>query len=166
MSMVIALLFAGAQAQAPPLATELQPLSFLAGACWRGTFPDGRRTDTHCFTPMLGGRFLRDRHVVGGAPQPYSGETLYRWDAAARQIRFDYYASDGSHSAGTAIPAENGLAFPETHRAADGTETAIRTSWTRDGADAYVVLSEIVGAGSRRELLRMRMERAGPAPAD
>src|ERR1700754_2396321 len=101
------------QGQPMTLSPQLQPLAFVAGSCWRGTFPDGRQTDTHCFTPIYGGAFIRDVHVVEGAPQLYSGETLYRWDAALGGIEYDYYASDGSHSRGAARPAANGLLFPE-----------------------------------------------------
>ena len=153
-------------AQQPLLNPRLEPLAFLVGSCWRGTFPDGRQTDTHCFTPAHGGAFVRDLHVVAGAARPYSGETLYRWDGAAGQIRFDYYASDGSHSGGAALPAADGLAFPaETHRAPDGSETVIRSSWTRDGADAYLVRAEARQVERWRELWRMRMVRTGPTPA-
>ncbi|HST37458.1 MAG TPA: hypothetical protein VLK25_12615, partial [Allosphingosinicella sp.] len=119
----------------PSATSRLEPLAFVVGSCWRGAFPGGAQTDTHCFTPVYGGAFVRDLHVVEGAPQPYSGETLYRWDTAAGGIEFDYYASDGSHSSGAARPAANGLVFPEqTHRSPDGSETFIRSSWTRDGA--------------------------------
>ncbi len=157
---------AGAARPAPALAPELEPLGFLVGACWRGTFPDGRQTDTHCFAPMLGGRFVRDRHVVEGAPQPYSGETIYRWDMAARHIRYDYYASDGSHSGGTAGAAPDGLRFPEEiHRSPEGREMTIRSAWIRDGADAYVALSEARDGAGWRELWRMRFERVSAAPA-
>ena len=162
MSFVLAAVLA-LQAGPLPANPHLSPMSFLVGSCWRGTFPDGRQTDTHCFTPMFGGAFLRDVHVVAGAPRPYSGETLYRWDGT--QIRFDYYASDGSHSSGVALPTAEGLRFPEeTHRTQDGRETTIRSGWTRDGADAYVALTEVRENDGWRTLWRMRFTRAGPAP--
>ena len=162
MLLMSALLFATAPA-ASPVRAELQPFAFVAGSCWRGTFPDGRQTDTHCFTAIYGGAFIRDVHVVEGAPRPYSGETLYRWDAAAREIRFDYYASDGAHTAGRAIPTSNGLSFPETRRDRAGREMRIETTWTRDGADAYRVRSAVVNGERRREMFSMRMVRVGPA---
>ena len=143
---------------------RMAPFAFLAGACWRGTFPDGRQSDTHCFSPIYADTYLQDRHVVDGAPAPYSGETLYRLDAMSRQLGFTYHASDGSRTVGRAIPIENGLSFSEAHRAADGTETPIRTTWLRDGADAYLVTSEMQQGGSWRTMLRMRMQRIGPSP--
>jgi hypothetical protein len=162
---MLALLIAvSAQAQPPVLSPQLAPLAFVVGACWRGTFPDGRRTDSHCFSPIYGGAFVRDMHVVEGAPAPYSGETLYRWDAEQRRIVYDYYASDGSHSGGGVTPAANGLTFPEeAHRAPDASGTFIRSSWTRDGPDAYLVLAERLEGEVWRPLWRMRMVRVGPA---
>lgn len=156
--------WATAPARHPPM--RLAALAFLAGSCWRGTFPGGRQTDTHCFSPIYQGTFMQDRHVVEGASAPYSGHTLYSYDVMGRSIRFTYHASDGSRSTGAAVPRPGGLSFPaETHRAADGRETTIRSSWTRDGADAYVVLSEARRGGRWRELWRMRMVRTGPTPA-
>jgi copper(I)-binding protein len=154
-------------AQLPP-PERMQPafraLSFLAGSCWRGTLPDGRQTDTHCFSPIYGGRFMVDRHVVAGAPTPYSGETLYRLQVMERRVAYSYRASDGSHSTGTALPARNGVAFPaESHRGEDGAEMVIRSSWTRDGDNAYVALSERRQGRRWREMWRMRFERVGPA---
>jgi hypothetical protein len=58
---------------APALAAEFQPLAPLVGSCWRATFPNSTRTDTHCYTAMLGGRYVRDVHVVEGGPAPYAG---------------------------------------------------------------------------------------------
>jgi hypothetical protein len=170
MTLLSALLLISAQpAEAPrdpaALSPRLQPLAFVAGACWRGTFPGGRRTDTHCFTSILGGAFLRDVHVVEGAPQPYSGETIYRWDAETRFIEYDYYASDGSHSGGAVVPAANGLSFPEeAHRAPDSSAMLIRSSWTWDGPNAYIVLAETMRGDVWHKLWEMRMARVGPAP--
>ncbi len=141
----------------------MQPFAFVAGSCWRGTFPDGRRTDTHCFSPIYSGSYMMDRHVVEGAPTPYSGETLFRRDVMARRVGFTYRSSDGSVTQGQAIPIEGGLSFPEEHRDADGTVSPIRTTWLRDGADAYLVRSEIQRGGAWRTMLNMRMERVGPS---
>lgn len=166
MPMLALLLAISASSPSAPVRAELEPLAFLVGSCWRGSFPNSAATDTHCFTAIYGGAFIRDVHVVEGAPQPYSGETLYRWDAGERRIRFDYYASDGAHTAGVAVLGGNGLSFPETRRTASGGEMRINTVWSRDGADAYRVRSTIFEGETRRELLNMRMVRAGPAPAD
>jgi copper(I)-binding protein len=156
---------AAVQAEPPVVSARLQPLARVVGSCWRGTFPDGRQTDTHCFTAIYGGAFVRDVHVVENAPGPYSGETLYRWDGEAGQIVYDYYASDGSHSDGSASAAPNGVAFPQqAHRGPGGATTMIRSSWTFDGPDAYVVLAERLQGETWHKLWEMRMVRVGPAP--
>lgn len=156
---------AWASALAQPRPARLQAMAFLAGSCWRGTFPDGRRTDTHCFSPIYEGNFLQDRHVVEGAPTPYSGTSLYHYDVMGRSITYRYRASDGSVSGGAARPTADGLSFPaETHRSPDGRETTIRSAWTRDGPDAYLVRAEARAGARWRELWRMRMVRIGPTP--
>jgi copper(I)-binding protein len=152
-------------ALAQPWPRRLEAMALFAGSCWRGTFPDGRQTDTHCFSPIYEGNFLQDHHVVEGAAAPYSGYSLYHYDVMARSITYQYRASDGSVSGGVARPTANGLSFPEeTHRSPEGRETTIRSSWTRDGADAYLVRAEARAGPGWRELWRMRMVRTGPTP--
>lgn len=153
-------------APAPALAPELQPLAFLVDSCWRGTFPNTTQTDTHCFTALPGGRQVRDRHVVEGAPSPYSGETVYRWDPAARRIRYDYYASDGGYSGGTAEPTATGIDFPEEgYVGANGEQITLRNRLTREDG-AYLGRSEMQRDGAWREMWTMRFARIGPAPAE
>ena len=54
-----------------------QPLAFLAGHCWKGSFPGGHRTDEHCFSWIYDGKFLRDRHTVRSEGQPDAlGESI------------------------------------------------------------------------------------------
>ena len=167
MFVLIAALSLQAQpAPAPALAAELQPLAFLVGSCWRAAFPNSTRTDTHCYTAMLGGRYVRDRHVVAGAPEPYSGETVYRWDWTARRIRYDYYASDGGYSWGMAQPTATGLIFPEeAYVGADGRPMILRNVLIRDG-DGYSGTSAMREGGNWREMWTMRFTRVGPAPVD
>jgi len=151
---------------APALAAELRPLAFMVGQCWSATFPNSTRTDTHCYTPMLGGRFIRDIHVVEGGPTPYSGESIYRWDPRARRLRYDYYASDGGYSAGFADPNATGIEFPEeAYVGADGQTMMLRTVQTGSGeAYARTTFARQPG-GSWREMWTMRFTRVGPATA-
>lgn len=154
---------------APAAATvvaELQPMAFLVGSCWRATFPNRTSTDTHCYTAMLGGRYIRDIHVVEGGPAPYSGETIYRWDVQARRIRYDYYAVDGGYSGGFADPTPTGLSFPEdVYVGPNGQTMTLRTVQTRDGDAHSRTASARQPDGSWREMWMMRFTRAGPATA-
>ncbi|HEX4737471.1 MAG TPA: hypothetical protein VH331_07910 [Allosphingosinicella sp.] len=148
---------------AETLAPSLRPLAFLVGSCWRGVFPDGHAADTHCFTADYGGAFVRDRHVVTGGPRPYSGESLYRWDAAERQILFAYYASDGGFDSGRVAPVDAGLDFPDQVFAeADGSRMTLRSHWTRDGADALLIVDEMRTGNEWRPVRRMRLVRVPP----
>jgi hypothetical protein len=165
LALTIAALVSQAPA-APALIPEFQPLAFLVGSCWRASFPGGQATDTHCYTAMLGGRYVRDVHVVAGGPAAYSGEAIYRWDPQARRIRYDYYASDGGHSAGAAVPSAAGIDFPEeNYVGGDGEAMVMRTVQT-GGADGYArTTSARQPDGSWREMFTLRFTRAGPAPA-
>ncbi len=80
---------------ASPVALQqaLSPLSPLLG-CWRGSFDSNVEIhDERCFEPMLGGRYVRDTHIV--LATPYRGETIYFWDTRSGALSFAYYASDG-----------------------------------------------------------------------
>ncbi len=115
---------------------------------------------------MPGGRHIRDRHVVHGAPAPYSGETIYRWDSEARRIRYDYFASDGGYSAGTAEPGANGISYPlEAYVGGNGQRMSLRNTMVREEG-AYRGRSEMQRDGAWQEMWTMRFERVGPAPAD
>ena len=153
-------------APAPALTAELQPLAPLVGSCWRATFPNATSTDTHCYTAMLGGRFIRDVHVVEGGPTPYSGESVYRWDPQARRIRYEYYASDGGYSSGFADRTPTGFDFPEeTYVGGDGQTMVLRTVQTGNGEAYARTTSARQPDGNWREMWTMRFTRVGPATA-
>lgn len=159
--MVMAAL-AVAAASVPAAAADdpLAPMGFLAGSCWKGEFPGSSGvTDTHCFEAVYGGRFIRDRHIVEGAGQPYLGESLYRWDAAAHVVRYAYDSSDGGHSDGTMRPVEGGLSFEDNYLDADGAALKMRVTWTREGADGYVALAEAMVDGAWKTKWRVPFHR-------
>lgn len=127
---------AAADAEVVPQA--LQPLAFLAGSCWTGSFPDGKQTDTHCFEWVFGGRFLRDHHVVRGAAQPYEGETLYAWNPQARRVVYTYWASDGGYSTGEVEVRGEELVFDD-HYVSEKVSLELQSIWRQAGEDAYSV---------------------------
>jgi hypothetical protein len=150
---------APAAAHAEP-APPLQPMAFLAGHCWKGTFPDGRRTDEHCFAWLLGGKALRDVHTVRTPGKPdYVGETTYFVDPSTQRVHFVYIENHGGISRGTMTPEPGALSFPDVAYAdADGPMT-LRARWTPQGADAYEAWNEVQDKGEWKTMLRIAMRR-------
>ena len=147
------------------LIPALQLFAFLSESCWRATYADGA-IDTHCFTPMLGGRFFRDRHRVSRGN--YAGETVYSWDVLSGEIRWHYYSSQGWVLVGTAAPTTQGLNFAyDAASQAGHAPRPTRVAWRFDGPDAYVVTTEVRENGTwRAQGETLRFQRIGPAPAD
>jgi hypothetical protein len=148
-------------AQAPATFDKLQPLSFLAGSCWKGTFTDRAATDEHCFEWIMGGRFLRDHHVVRGDSVPYEGETTYAWDAAEKRITYWYIALPGYYSHGNVEATDHALIFHDT--LVLSTTQELLATWRASGPDAYTVHVEEISNGKSKELWSMVMRRSSPA---
>jgi hypothetical protein len=119
----------------------LQPLDFLVGSCWAGDFPNGMGRDTHCFEPVYGGKFVRDRHVLHGKKSDYSGESIYVWDPKQQHIVFWYWSSDGDIDQGSVEPVADGLYFPERHLT-QPQDLIMRTHWHHIDADRYEAINE------------------------
>ena len=120
--------------------THFKPMEFLVGSCWIGTFPDGRRTDEHCFEWVYDRKFIRDRHIVrGGAP--YEGETLYGKQGSDALVSYWYWSSTGGISTGQMDAVGDALIFPERHVSATGV-LEMRAVWRRTAADRYRVVQE------------------------
>ena len=154
----LTLIAARASAQSSsPHSADFGSLASLVGSCWRGTFPDGKQTDEHCFEWMLDGKFIRDTHVVrGGAP--YAGETIYRWDPTAKQLSFHYWNSEGQLMTGTGTPTADGIDFLTRLPGPKG-DTELKASWTLAGPDGYRVWNGQRAGDSWKELWSMEMKR-------
>jgi hypothetical protein len=116
--------------------TKFRPLEFLVGSCWIGTFPDGKRTDEHCFEWVFDRAFIRDRHVVRGGDRPYEGESLYRWDSKSQGLAFWYWNSQGGVSEGSVEHTAEGVVFPERYTSDTGV-VEMKAVWTQTGRDRY-----------------------------
>jgi hypothetical protein len=109
--LIAALLLLPAAAPAEPIA-PLQPMSFLAGHCWKGQFPDGKQTDEHCFAWLYDGQALRDTHTVRAAGRPdYIGETTYYWDAEQKHVAFLYIENLAASAAARWSPSRTASCF-------------------------------------------------------
>jgi hypothetical protein len=125
--MIVPFLIAAAAAAAVPLPAPLAPMAPLVGHCWAADLPGGQR-DVHCFEPMYGGRFVRDRHEISGRGAHYLGETVYGVEGG--QVAYTYWSSDGETVRGTMRGDGRRLDFGESvvHGAA-GAETRLRAEW-------------------------------------
>jgi hypothetical protein len=144
------LLAATLPAAADAAPSPYQPLAFLVGHCWKGTFPDGKGSDVHCFSWIYGGKFVRDEHVVHhGADRPDDyGESIYVWDAAGAKLEYLYIESAGGYSRGTVSQEPGALVFPPATYTEAGQSQHYRSRWQRSGSDAYDVITEFQ-AGDR-----------------
>jgi hypothetical protein len=86
----------------------------LAGSCWQGALPGGKDVDTHCFSWVYDGKFLRDQRS-GAGHEDYLGETIYFCDTAAHQLRYLYIENAGGSSLGTVEASGDTRVFPARH---------------------------------------------------
>ena len=151
-------------AAAEPLGAY-QPLAFLAGHCWRGSFADGAQSDEHCFSWIYGGKFLRDVHVVRGPGHAdHTGESIYFWDSVAGELGYLYIESDGGFSRGTVTAEGTTLVFPPTRYIENGAVQTYRSRWQRDGAEAYDVVSEFEGKNGWVPGFKVHLRRVSAGP--
>jgi hypothetical protein len=126
--------------------TGYQPMAFLAGHCWKGSFPGGKLTDEHCFTWIYDGKFLRDVHTLRGEGRPDAqGESIYFWNSSQKQIEYLYIESGGGFSRGSVVTDENALVFPDANFVENGKTQLYRSRWQRSGENAYDVITEFQG---------------------
>ena len=139
----------------------LKPMAFLAGHCWKGEFPDGKRTDEHCCAWLYDGRALRDTHTVRAPGVPdYVGETTYYWDSAARRVEFLYFENQGGISRGTVESTPQALVFPATLYVADGDAMTYRVRWTLVDDTSYEAWSEMQGPKGWATMFKLKMKRS------
>jgi len=147
-------------AGADPAATY-QPLAFLAGHCWSGAFPGGKQIDTHCFSWIYGGKFLRDQHTVRAAGQPDAlGESIYYWDSSAKQLQYLYIESDGGFSRGAVSSDADSLLFPDSSFVDKGKTQVYRSRWRHGAENAYDVITEFQDKNNWVPGFTIRMQRA------
>ncbi|MCB1582140.1 MAG: hypothetical protein R3E90_05630 [Marinicella sp.] len=101
----------------------------LVGHCWQATFPDGLKVDTHCFSDVYSGAFIKDQHVVCGEGQPYLGETWYVFGHNNNQVSYRYYNSMGGVSDGSVEYKDNQLLFPDETYEKNGQQIVYRSNW-------------------------------------
>ncbi len=108
--------------------------------------------------------FMQERQEATGANgAPFLNHILYSHDVMGRTTSFRDSGPAGARRAGRVVADEAGLLFEDyPANAAGGIST--RTSWRRDGPDAWLVRSERRFQRGWRETWRVRMVRAGRSP--
>ncbi|HET7845549.1 MAG TPA: hypothetical protein VFL14_15435, partial [Xanthomonadales bacterium] len=136
---------------AEPAAPDYSALGFLVGHCWKGTFPDGKATDEHCFAWLYGRQFIRDVHKVRdeSGKVVYEGETTYAWDARKQVVAWRYISAEGLVMDGTVAREGADLVFPATYAAPDGVHE-MRAVWTPT-ANGYRTRNSEKGADGWKE---------------
>ena len=88
----------------PQIPAALQPLAPLAGASWVADFPNGKARDTHHYSWVFNGKFLRDVHEVATLDGKviYSGETIFAHDVETGKLVWWYWNSTGGYITGDA----------------------------------------------------------------
>jgi hypothetical protein len=84
-------------------------------------------------------------------PTTYGGETTYIFDSASDALVFSYHASDGGFARGAFRSEGQALVFDaHTYVGPDGRSQQMRSRWVIEGADRFVVTTEVERDGSWR----------------
>ena len=139
----------------------------LAGACWTGTFPDGKTTHTQCYTRQFD-KFLRGTATLaeqrdGAAHTLFEGDSVFAIDEATRRIVYYIWGSDGAHRRLDAHYIGDELAFPVESRKEPG-RIAYRSVWRRLDNDAFEVRRERPDGNAWKTELTVVYRRAPLAP--
>jgi hypothetical protein len=139
----------------------------LAGACWTGTFPDGKTTHTQCYTRQFD-KFVRGTATLaeqrdGAAQTLFEGDSVFAFDEGTRRIVYYIWGSDGVHRRLEAHYIGDELAFPVESRKQPG-QIAYRSVWRRLGDDAFEVRRERPSASEWNVELRVVYRRISLDP--
>jgi hypothetical protein len=126
--------------------------------CWRGEFENQPNIhDERCFQTL--GDHVVDTHAV--RPTTYAGETTYHLDETSGEIVFAYAPNDGGRSNGSVrVEGDRYVFAAHTHRGADGSEQRLRSTWTVETPDRFVMMSEHEDDGAWRPFMRASYTRA------
>ena len=144
---LFAVLVASGVAMAQPPDPNLASFGWFAelrGACWRGEHPDGKTTDTQCYSTQYD-RLMRGTIKVriereGSPPGGFEGDSVYAFDPAKKRVVFSQWGSNGAYGTGEMVAEGEVLRF--TNRLPDGSESRVRNVWRRVDAESYRVTRE------------------------
>jgi hypothetical protein len=151
-----------AAVQSAASANPLAPFGWfadLAGACWKGEYPDKVSSDTQCYLAQYDSSFAaRPRAVTqAGSPDQLRGRCGVRVGREARP-RALYPVGFGGHLRRGEITTE-GEALVFHNILSDGTESDVRSVWRRAGPDGFRVVRERKGDEGWKEFLAVDYKR-------
>ena len=152
-----------AAAQADPNLAGFGWLADLRGACWRGEHPDGKTTDTQCYSTQYD-RILRGTIKVvvtrepGALPSTFEGDSVFALDPSGKRVLYTQWASNGSYGVGEMVAVGEALRF--TNRLSDGAESRVRSVWRRIDADSFRVTRERRAGDEWKESFSVEYRRA------
>jgi hypothetical protein len=137
----------------------------MAGSCWTGRYPDGKTTDTQCYSTQYG-RMLRGTIKLHGmhagqSVSNFEGDSVYAWDAKSGKIRYSFWASDGTYGTAEAYLDGDTIVFPVSDPK-DAMRVIARSVWRRIDADNFSVTRERLTDGAWQEQFKVTYTR-GPS---
>lgn len=154
--MVMAVVVVAAETRS--LHPELEAFRPLLGQTWAGAFPDRpdgtKMEDVVRYERVLNGMAVRSVHSINDGI--YGGETLFRWDAAAKELVFHYFTTQGFVTKGV------------IRRNADGSFTSIEDVENPEQAEGVTRVEAVFRVEADRlsvESTYFRGDEAGPGHA-
>jgi hypothetical protein len=153
---------AAVQSAAP--ANPLAPFGWfadLAGACWKGEYPDKVSSDTQCYLAQYD--FLIRGSAKGQVTQAgitrtnFEGDAVFAWDAKLGRVLYTQWGSAGTYGRGEITAEGEALVFHNI--LSDGTESDVRSVWRRAGPDGFRVVRERKGDEGWKEFLAVDYKR-------
>jgi len=134
----------------------------MAGHCWSGTYPDGKTSDTQCYSVQFG-RLLRGTIKLSGmhgnSPvENFEGDSVYAWNQKTNRAQYTFWASDGTYGTGEMYREGDRLIFPPT--AAADSPGAMRSVWRRVDADSFIVAREKRQGGTWSKVFEVTYRRS------
>ena len=131
-----------AQPESQPGA-HFQPQAFLAGSCWKGTFPDGKQSTSTASNGSTAGGSCATGTRSPAVPRLTAEKRSITSDTPSKSVHYLYINMLGGNSRGTVMVKDGVLVFPEETYSDGKQQQTYRSSWRRDGDDAYFVLTEV-----------------------
>lgn len=141
----------------------------MAGHCWSGTYPDGRTSDTQCYSAQFG-RLLRGSIKLSGMHgskqvDNFEGDSVYAWNPKAKRVDYTFWASDGTYGTGEMFLEGEQLIFPAPG-GADSTAGGMRSVWRRVDVNSFVVTREKRQGDTWVRVLEVTYRRSGAQQAN